>query len=485
MISASRNQFFLLLPLFLSSQLAEAQTVDGVARRMKMLEHFWDGSTNKKTKEESSRAVDAVTFQMLTGQIGKASQTIDAAILELQKDFQGEVIPEWFANLDIKVSKMHINPGLESIQGIVYHAYARHVSPSQPSRIRIRWEVNGKEMDPVDVRLPMDSFRFELFPPNMVATARVWCEPEGAKKDSPLAVYPQANILINPQKDIFTQLLLKKRASVLELPASVGKNTWLARCDELLSFEAQGKRTPSTGFINELIKLPDIPLNDIKNGIWPEPTPGSDQLLVFPLGKGNMPVRIRLPKKISSDCECILAIVALHGAGDDENKWIDGFGHFLSAHCEKRGWAMICPRGGYEPDLLPLVKKWMALKTVKIAIIGHSQGGSQALAFGANHPDKVLGLAALGASGRIGNGEEYHKLPVFIGVGTDDLAIRPCELMVQAMRDHEKRNLYFLTYKNIGHVMVPLASKNGLLDFLDGALGNKHENGVPGARHGD
>lgn len=485
METALLNRICLLLLFFLLSPIAEAQSVKSVTRRMEILERLWDKSANRKTKEQTSKSVDSITFMMLTGQIGKAAQTIDTAICELQKESQGKQIPTWFASLDIKVTKLHINPKIESIQGIVHHSYGNRTTESQTNRIRIRWTVNENEMDPIIVPLPIGSFRFELFPPNKLATARIWCEPADGEPHNSFVEYPHASILINPERDSFTKLMLAKRKSVSELPDSVGKQTWLERCEDFLSFESQGKSAPSIDFINDLVKLPEIPLEKIRNGTWPDPIPGSDQVLVFPLAKGNKTVRIRMPKKFSYKYESISAIVALHGAGDDENRWIDGFNHYLSDHTSKRGWFLICPRNGFEPDLLPSIEKWAGLKINKFAIIGHSQGGSQALAFGAMYPDKILALAALGASGRIGNGDSYQKLPIFIGIGTEDLALKPCESMVQVMKDDEKEELFYHTYKNIGHVIGPMASKSDLLDFLDGVFTNKHKNGVPKARHGD
>lgn len=469
---ATRIANWICLPfvLLLVAPVGKARDRSEVDRRLEILERLWDQSTNQQARQLTSKNADSLPFLMLTGQYGKAAQTIDAAISEFRKDMPGEPIPAWFESLELKVSKSLIDPGVESIRGTIRHSYTAGTSAPRDSRLRIRLVVDGKEMPPISIPVPMDSSCFELVAPARMATALVWCEPENAGPTCSPANMPQQRILLIPKLDGLKKDLLARKKSVLSLPDSIGKQTWLHRSEGLAALESTGKWTLTRDPLKDLADMIHTPLGKIRNGAWPEPAPGADQVLVLPLAKGNKTVRVRLPLRDTADSGAFPAVVALHGAGDDENRWIDGYNRQFSRHCLQRGWVMICPKDGLEPDLLTAVAGWSGLKINRIAVMGHSQGGSQALAFGAQHPAELQGIAVLGASGRVGDGKAYRKIPLFVGIGTEDFAFRACEMMLAQMRDQGQQKLTHHQHKKIGHVLIPIAARAELLEFLDEVL---------------
>ena len=461
---------------------AKGQHLEDVNRRLEILERIWEIPSNDLVRQKASKSVDSLTFLMLTGQYSKAAQTIDAAIAEFQKNIPEKTTPTWSDSLDIKVSKSLINPCTETIQGTLRHTYRSNITAPVTARVRIRWTIDGKEMKSHMVAVPSDSIQFELVSPPNLAIAQIWCETMNEAKNISLANIDKKTVLMIPEGSHFNEKLLAKKNDISLLPNSISKSTWLHKFEEFNSLAANEKELPTHGEIQKLLGLVDVPVEKIKNGRWPEPTSGTDQVLALPMPAGKKIVRVRLPTKESCHSKNIPAVVALHGAGDNENKWIDGYNRLLSNHCQQRGWILICPRNGTEPDLLPLLAKWSGLSIKDVAMVGHSQGGSQSLAFCAKYPGELRGLVALGASGRVGSGEIYRTIPFFVGVGTEDLSFKACESMVEQIRNQGHNKLSFHRYENIGHAMTPLASKKDVLGFLDELFTSTKNEGAQEAR---
>jgi pimeloyl-ACP methyl ester carboxylesterase len=69
---------------------------------------------------------------------------------------------------------------------------------------------------------------------------------------------------------------------------------------------------------------------------------------------------------------------------------------------DRWGYGRSSPRGfysipGFEPDLIDLEQLIDQLVGDRVALVGHSDGGSIGLLFAARHPDKVVGLVCLAA----------------------------------------------------------------------------------------
>lgn len=466
---------------------SQGQEIPDVARRLEALGHWWVRTTDDESKGRASKAVDPVTFLVLTGQMGKAAQTIDKAILDLMRTRHKEMGEHWFGGLDIGLEKSLVDPNIETIKGKVFHAYPP--GPGEPSsthaRFRIRWSIDGKELEPVAISFPKTSAHFELRPPETASMARIWLEPAESGAMGPWPFPPEKRILLVPGWRGIKAGLLARKAAVQAQPDSIAKLTWLHRVKDLNAFNDGISALPSgqnlATFADWVSKSP----NAFHAGKWPLPVDGCDQTLVVPLASGSKTVRILLPPRDRRDQERRMVVVALHGAGDDENTWPDLYLRKLSLHCKNRGWVLVCPRGAHDPDLLPALEKWSGLKFNGSVILGHSQGGSLALSFAARHPAGLLGLASLGASGRVGEGDDYNRIPVFVGMGENDSSLGAAKSMVEAMRGQGQRSVAFRQYGKAGHILAPFASIPDVLLFLDEAFGARDRpDAHGGARRG-
>jgi pimeloyl-ACP methyl ester carboxylesterase len=161
-----------------------------------------------------------------------------------------------------------------------------------------------------------------------------------------------------------------------------------------------------------------------------------DHWVTVPTGeKGKTLTRCRLfvPEKLDAK-KPVPLVLALHGAGGSENLFFEGYGagHIVKL-CKDRGWLLVAPGSGLGFGLTPtppfgdiideLAKRY-PVDAKRIYIVGHSMGASMTVDAIQKNPGKFAAAACLGGAGSIRKAEAFDGLPLFVGVGDKDFALK-------------------------------------------------------------
>lgn len=458
------SQLAIVLQLIQAS-LVQAQDFPDFQRRLSNLESLWENESDPLKRRKASGLADSTMFMRLTGQHGNAAKTLDSAIATLKSRQDERNSPNWNDALDLKVGDHFVDPSIERIRCSILMAYKPEPPPPPGITARITWEANQRPMPDLLVPLKGKRTDFELKPPAGFSTVIITLATNSTDSGAKPFRKTRAMVQSVPNWTSTKARMTAMRKEVLKIPDCLGKLTWIHRMDEALSgLDAR------PGAWQQAVSLPNVDISDIQKNRWPSPEQGTDQVLVFPGGKEGRMIRIRLPAKSAGAENQPSALVALHGLGDTEDSWIEGFGGKVAKHCDARDLILVCPRNGWDPDLKPMLEKWFGKAWGRTGLIGFSRGGSQAMACAAERPADWAAIATIGASGRTGTGEAYRNLPMFLGIGTDDPAHASCVSMAKRLREDGHGRLQFHEEKNTGHLMGPVAILPKALGFLDGFL---------------
>jgi pimeloyl-ACP methyl ester carboxylesterase len=193
-------------------------------------------------------------------------------------------------------------------------------------------------------------------------------------------------------------------------------------------------------------------------------------------GQGTLPVRMLAPAAVKTGKPLPL-VIALHGAGGSENMFFENYGAGAIAKlCEQRGWLLVSPRGtGMKPErvaeLIDAIDKFYPVDRSRVFVIGHSMGGGQTAAAANLTPEKFAGVAVLGGGGTIRNvSEALQNLPFFIGIGTEDFALRGAKALNDALKKANVKQITYREYPDIEHLAIVQVALKDVFAFFDGII---------------
>jgi predicted esterase len=141
---------------------------------------------------------------------------------------------------------------------------------------------------------------------------------------------------------------------------------------------------------------------------------------VLPQEKGNLPARVYAPLAATQN-KPVPLVIALHGAGGDENMFFDAYGAgVIKRLADQRGFLAVAPRVSmrFKPDtleqMLTALRYHYAIDTARIHVVGHSMGAGAAFSLAAAAPERFAAAACL-AGGPRGKAERLPPLLVIAG----------------------------------------------------------------------
>lgn len=192
-----------------------------------------------------------------------------------------------------------------------------------------------------------------------------------------------------------------------------------------------------------------------------------------PMGKRSATLRIALPPQKEAN-ERHPLVILLHGAGGSENMFFDLYGcGAVVRSCLDRGWIVAAPRSGVlaKPPLDSLIEamadRW-PIDPAKVAVVGHSMGGMQALAAVQSDPERFVGAGILGAGGSPRRGVQL-SVPFFVGVGDRDFA-HDGALGLARKLQATGAPVTLQEYPGVEHLAIVQFARTDLLKFLDSVL---------------
>ncbi len=210
------------------------------------------------------------------------------------------------------------------------------------------------------------------------------------------------------------------------------------------------------------------------NGFYGQAKPGQ-----FWLTLNSLPVRMLAPTAAKAGKPLPL-VIALHGAGGSENMFFETYGAGAIAKlCEQRGWLLVSPRGtGMKPErvaeLIDAMDKLYPVDRSRVFVIGHSMGGGQTAAAANLTPEKFAGVAVLGGGGAVRNTTDaFKKLPFFVGIGTEDFALRGAKALHEGLQKAEVKTIKYREYAAIEHLTIVQVALPDVFAFFTGLAQQK------------
>lgn len=179
---------------------------------------------------------------------------------------------------------------------------------------------------------------------------------------------------------------------------------------------------------------------------------------VVKLPKGELAVRVYAPALAAKD-DALPLVIALHGAGGDENMFLEGYGAGrIRALADQHGFLVACPRVGFglAPETLDLLLRALvydyAIDPKRIGLLGHSLGAGIAAGIAAREPARFSALACFSGGPRAAS---ERLPPTWISVGALDPLADPAQLE-SAARELAGRGLavQFETLPDLGHTLI-------------------------------
>lgn len=422
-----------------------------LGRRLQAFEREWDDVKDGAARKRALDIVPAATTQFLSLRFGEAGRTLDLAARSLRSADPPTPAGEWAAALCAIPEKRLIDGAVAELAVTVKPLYT--VKAALPKDFKLAVGFAGQTLIPV----PVEKFPAAVKVPvpalksgerEAVRTLVLEAGPAGA-----VAVADVAQVA-----DLAGRLE-KLKAAVAAWPAldTIEKATARDHA-ELLAEVADGMVPENRADLGAMLRRAERFARD-PGPYFGTMQPG-DHALSVPLGgKNTAPVRVLVPKTLDPK-KPVPVVVALHGAGGSENLFFEGYGNGRAVkECEARGWVLVTTRGGFTaaPPAAAVLDKLadrFPIDPKRAFLVGHSMGAAQAVDLVQRHPGRFAAVAALGGGGRVRDPKPFAGLPVFVGVGEKDFALRGARSLHQALADGGVKAATLREYPGLEHLLI-------------------------------
>jgi predicted esterase len=453
-----------------------------LGQRLKAFEAAWDQHPDAAARKRAVAGVGKVTTQFFSFQFGEAGRTLDDARFALESDKPPSDAVKWATALYPDVPKRLI-VGADDLTVNLKSFYT--VKGKRPDNLSVRLMVGGGKKLTANNAKPV-TVKIEKLP----VEVKVPVSKEAHSYDATLTM----DVLV-ADKVVVTRTM---GVSVfIEMPVSLIKEA-----QNWVLIRAKEEETLETHSYRERIKL----LTDLINGAIPETDilactrlgemgemtelhlklsepkfftadrPG-DHWVTVPTGEKDLtPCRLFVPKGLDAKRPVPL-VVAMHGAGGSENLFFEGYGagHIVKM-CEKRGWLLVSPRaglgfglGGSVPvgEIIDKLAERYPIDAKNVFIVGHSMGAAMTIDAVQKYPGRFAAAAALGGGGRVRKAEAFAELPVFVGVGAQDFALRNAKALHKALTDGKAKNVTYKEYPDVEHLLITREALGDVFALFD------------------
>ena len=193
----------------------------------------------------------------------------------------------------------------------------------------------------------------------------------------------------------------------------------------------------------------------------------------------RVPFRLYVPSGFDASKRSPL-VVALHGAGGDENAFMERYQGLYKQEAQARGYlaAAVNGRGPYTGyrgaagqdvlDVTDLVQRLWPVDPDRVYLMGHSMGGIGTVLVGFDHPERFAALAPIAGFGAPSQLAKDPGMPIFLGQGDRD-ALIPVE-GARAFHQAAKtagRDVEYVEKAGTDHLAIVDQVMAGVFDFFD------------------
>jgi len=261
-------------------------------------------------------------------------------------------------------------------------------------------------------------------------------------------------------------------------PDSPALKEALAACkarNALLTDQRSEQKT--TGFLFDPVDLAariDAELRALEQNADPYAKRPGDYWRTLPAGWFRIEARIYAPRAAAAD-DALPLVIAFHGAGGDENLFLDGYGAgLLKEQADKHGFLVVSASTNAAllnasacEGIIQAMSLHYRVDPARVYAIGHSMGGMLVGSWSSNHADKLAAVACL-AGGRMGGLRNVKTIaPTLLIAGQLDGVISASSL--QKIADQAKAAnlpLEFRIIANQGHSLMVTQCLPDVVEWL-------------------
>jgi predicted esterase len=438
--------------------------------RLKAFEAEWDKQTDKDARKRALKDLPQVTQQFFSFQFGNAGKTLDEARFALMSDKPQSDAVIWATSLYPEV-KLRLTSE-KDVPITVKQFYT--VKAERPKGVSVRAGFDGKtwttaEVDKLPLKLSVPISENVKRPADLTLTVEVVAD---GKTLASRTVGVSAFDGKPWEKD--EKLKLGGSVPLLELPSLLDRYTLL---DSLAGGTVAESDVSAAKVYGELALLAKA-FTAESTSYFTLDRPG-DHWVSIPTGeKGKTvtPCRLFVPEKLDAK-KPVPLVVAMHGAGGSENMFFETYGAGQVVKlCKDRGWLLVSPRAGLGFGLTPpppvgeiideLAKRY-PIDAKRVFVVGHSMGSGMAFEAVQKYPGKFAAIAGLGGGGNVRKAEVFAELPVFIGVGDKDFAVRTAKSLQTALEKAKATKVTFKEYPDVEHLVIVREALGDVFDLFD------------------
>jgi len=193
------------------------------------------------------------------------------------------------------------------------------------------------------------------------------------------------------------------------------------------------------------------------------------------------PYRLFVPDAYDGTASAPL-VIALHGAGGDENDFFDSYAESpLKPEAQRLGFLVVCPKGrgpnsGYRGaaeqdvfDVLAEVRREYRIDSRRIYLMGHSMGAFAAWRLAAERPELFAALGTISGGGNPGEASKTRHIPQYVAHGALDqvVPVARSQAMVEALREAGAKVVY-VELPGVGHYDAVAPQLRPMLEFFAG-----------------
>lgn len=453
-----------------SAAFGQAQRYE-LAARLKAFEREWDQQTDKDARKRALKVLPDVTQQFFSFQFGNAGKTLDDARFALLSDKPPSDAVLWATSLYPEVKTRLVSSS--EVEVTIKQFYT--VKAEKPKGVSVRAGYRSKavqwttaDVEKLPLKLTVKSKPFEP-PSGLTLVAEVVADGQVlATRYVEVSVFGERDWerldkcreKVAGWKDVtFERETFKERLSLLR---------------DLQNGTIPESDVPATAI---LLETAGALLDKEKFTFGPDTS--GDLLVSIPTGekgKSVTPCRLFVPEKLDPK-EPVPLVVAMHGAGGSENMFFEGYGNGqIVKLCEKRGWLLVSPRAGLGfgltagppvGEIVDELAKRYPVDAKRVFIVGHSMGSGMAFEAVQKYPGKFAAVAGLGGGGAVRKAEVFAELPVFIGVGDKDFALRTAKGLQANLEKAKAKNVTYKEYPDVEHLVIVREALGDVFDLFD------------------
>lgn len=233
-------------------------------------------------------------------------------------------------------------------------------------------------------------------------------------------------------------------------------------------------------FTNELA-LAESFAKGLADGQDPLAGRSGDMRLAYlsPADGALVPFRIFVPEGYDPE-KTYPFVIGLHGAGGDENSFMDRYQGLYKKNAQDRGYIVASvngrgPYGGYRGDsgkdvidVLDTIEAIYPIDKKRVYIMGHSMGGGGTVLVGFNNAQRFAAMAPIAGFGSAAQLKKAPGMPLFIGQGDADalVPVASARAFYHAAKDLGM-DVKYIELPGVEHVPIVDEVMNDAFDWFD------------------